>query len=102
MVINTSELREKDVINTCNGRRLGTICDYQLDTEHGRLCAVYVTEQLFGIFCDKNSIRIPWEDIVCIGADTVLVQLREDPCRAPCGSTCEGKREKRKHGGWLF
>lgn len=101
MVINTSELREKDVVNTCDGRKLGTICDYQIDTECGKVCAIYVTEQLFCIPRDKNVIRIPWDGIVCIGADTVLVQVREDNCRGTC-EPCGGKNDKRKRGGWLF
>ncbi len=100
MIINASELREKDVINTCGGRRLGYICDYQIDTDCGKICAIYVTEQLFGVFCGRNAARIPWEKIVCIGEDTVLVQMPENFCCEPC----EGKREKekRKKGGWLF
>lgn len=108
MIINSSELREKDVINTCNGRKLGTICDYRIDTECGRVCAVYVTGQLFGIFCDKNVMMIPWDKIECIGDDTVLVRVREEDCREPCGGVGDCKRsvgadkDKRKKGGWLF
>ncbi len=99
MIINASELREKDVINTCGGRRLGFICDYQIDAECGKICAIFVTDQGFGLFFCKNAARIPWEKVVCIGEDTVLVQMPENFCCEPC----EGKREKRKKGGnWLF
>ena len=103
MLINASDLREKDVINTCGGRRLGYICDYQIDGDCGKICAVYVTGQpmMFGLFCCKNALRIAWEDIVCIGEDTVLVQLPESCHCEPC----DGKPEthgKRKKGGWLF
>ena len=97
MLINSSELREKDVINTCGGRRLGYICDYQIETDCGKICAVYVSVQpmMFGLFCCKNALRIAWEDIVCIGEDAVLVRLPESCC-------CEPDTGKRKRSGWLF
>ena len=108
MIISASELREKDVINTCGGRRLGFICDYQIDTECGKITAIFVTEQLFGMFGGRNAVKIPWEKVVCIGADTVLVEMPENFCCEPCGCR-DGEEEKRcrehgkrKRGGWLF
>ena len=101
MIINSSELREKDVINICGGRRLGYICDYQIDTECGKICAIFVTEQLFGVFCGRNAARIPWEKVVCIGKDAVLVQMPEEFCCEPCEGK-RGKEKRRKDGGWLF
>lgn len=98
MIVNASELREKDVINTCDGRRLGFICDYLIDTDCGKICAIFVTEQFFGMFSAKNTIKIPWEKIICIGEDTVLVEVRENIRCEPC----DCKREKYKKGGWLF
>ncbi len=97
MIVNASELREKDVINTCGGRRLGYICDYRIDADCGRILAIFVTEQAFGPFGGRNPLCIPWEKVVCVGEDTVLVQMPEN-CRC---EPCEGKREK-KRGGWLF
>lgn len=98
MIRNASELREKDVINTCGGHRLGFICDYQIDTDCGKICAIFVTDQMFGMFCGKNTIRIPWEKIVCIGEDTILVEMPEN-CRC---EPCEEKRGRRKKGGGLL
>lgn len=99
MILNASELREKDVINTCGGRRLGFICDYQIDADCGKICAVFVTDQMFGTFCCKNTIRIPWEKIVCIGEDTILVEMPEN-CR--CEPFEEKRGKRKKGGGWLF
>jgi len=102
MLISTSELREKDVINTCGGRRLGYICDFRIDTECGKICEVFVTDQLFG-FGGRSIVKIPWENIVCIGEDAVLVQLPENFCCEPCGGEGKPERGKRKKGGgWLF
>ncbi len=96
MVVNASELREKEVVNTCDGKRLGYICDYRIDTDCGKICAIFVSEQMFGLLGGKNPLCIPWEKIVCIGEDTVLVQMPSVRCEP-----CEGRREK-KRCGWLF
>ena len=47
MMCNSSALREKDVINICDGRRLGFICDFVIDTDCGKICAVYVSDHFF-------------------------------------------------------
>ncbi|MGN1345491.1 MAG: YlmC/YmxH family sporulation protein [Eubacteriales bacterium] len=99
MILNASELREKDVINTCGGRRLGFICDYQIDVDCGKICAIFVTDQLFGMFCCKNALKIPWDKIICIGEDAVLVQVPEEFRCEPCE---EKKGKRKKGGGWLF
>lgn len=102
MIISASELREKDVINTCDGKKLGYICDFVIDTDCGKICDVYVTDQFFGVFQNKNTIKIPFEKINCIGEDTILVNLGQIPhCtdNQQCG--CDHKKDRKKHG-WLF
>ena len=97
MMCNSSALREKDVINICDGRRLGFICDFVIDTDCGKICAVYVSDHFFGFSGQKNSIKIGWECISCIGDDTILVRVEGyDGCRE---SKCDGDGGKKKKGG---
>ena len=35
MTLTSCELREKDVINVCDGKKLGYICDMDIDTDCG-------------------------------------------------------------------
>ena len=37
-----NELREKEIINICDGARLGRICDLELDDCTGLLCSIVV------------------------------------------------------------
>ena len=92
MLLNTSKLRELDVINVCDGRRLGWMCDFEVDGSCGRICAVFVSEKYFSICGQKNPLRIPWERVVCIGEDAVLVDCGKDA--EPCGKE-ECQRPKR-------
>lgn len=67
-------LRDKDVINVCDGKKIGYICDMVIDSECGRIVSLSVSDRYFGFTAQKNPIRIPWDKIRCIGKDTVLVE----------------------------
>jgi YlmC/YmxH family sporulation protein len=76
-MVKISELRNRDVINVVDGKRLGVICDLDIDLENGRICAIIVpgTTRLFSFFGGGRDYVIPWEHIVKIGVDTILVEL---------------------------
>ena len=68
-----AELREKDVINVCTGKRVGFVDDLVLDTDCGRIAELSVSPHFFAL-TQKSAVRIPWSDIVCVGEDAVLVR----------------------------
>ncbi len=84
------DLRDKEVINTCNGHRFGYVTDVEIDLCAGRLTAILVPGECGGLFARSQDIRIPWEKIERIGKDTILVALAELP---PC---CEGEKGRKK------
>ena len=75
-------LGEKSVINLCDGKDLGYVCDVRFSTEEGKICAL-VVPKCCGIFSAGKceSLIIPWEKVECIGADTVLVRINENECK---------------------
>ena len=75
-----SELRQTDVLNICDGRRLGRPYDICLN-EHACVEAIIVPEQcgMLGMFkLDKEGLMIPWDRIRRIGDDVILVELDSD------------------------
>jgi YlmC/YmxH family sporulation protein len=72
-----SDLRVRDVINIADGRRLGLICDVELDLQHGRITALVVPgpARFFGLFGRERDYVIAWDDIVKIGEDVILVDV---------------------------
>lgn len=76
-MIRVAELRQREVINVIDGRRLGTIKDIDLDLEEGRIRALIVPGQggkfLF-FFGREEDLVIPWENVVKIGVDVILVE----------------------------
>jgi YlmC/YmxH family sporulation protein len=74
-LIRISELRERDVVNVNDGRRLGMIRDLELDLEKGTVKAIIVPAAggVWGKLSRAKDILIPWDKIVKIGVDTILV-----------------------------
>lgn len=98
MIMNYSCLREKDVVNVCDGKKVGYICDILIDCDCGKICALYVSDRFFGFTAQKSPAKIPWDKIVCIGEDTVLCDLGRDFC--PPKTACGDKKPKK--GGRIF
>ena len=73
-----TDLRNKDVIWRCDGKRIGNICDVDVDTCSGKVVAIviYGRNRCFGLLGHEEDIRIRWEDIEVIGDDTVIVSRR--------------------------
>ena len=76
MKTTTLELREKEVINLCDGARLGYPSDFEFDMSDGRILALIIPgERGFFGACKNRDIVIPWCKIECIGEDTILIKL---------------------------
>ena len=72
------ELQTKDVINIVDGRKLGSIGDLEIDLETGFVRALIIPPEgkFFGLFSKGDEVVIAWDQIVKIGSDVVLVDLR--------------------------
>ena len=69
------DLRRKEVINICDGCRLGCVADVDIRVPEGQVVAivVYGPCRFFGLFGHEADCVIPWSDITTIGEDAVLV-----------------------------
>ncbi len=71
-------LKNKEVINICDGKRLGFVCDGQLDLSCGRMISIIVPGECnFLGFSRGDNILIPWECIERIGDDIIIVKVPE-------------------------
>ena len=68
--------KQKEVINLNDGKRLGYVQDVEADFESGEITAIVVpgTSKLFSVG-GKNDIIIPWNKIIKIGEDIILVDI---------------------------
>ena len=73
-----AELRTKEVIDVHDGKRLGRVMDIEFCVSTGCVQAIVVPGQfkVGNLFKgERSGVVIPWERIVRIGDDVILVQL---------------------------
>lgn len=71
------ELRRKEVINICDGARLGNICDLEIDDCTGVINAIIVPGpcRMWGLLRSDEELVIPYCKINKIGDDVILVEI---------------------------
>jgi len=77
-LVKISDLRMREVINVVDGRRLGPIKDIDINVDEGKILAVLLPghqQRFMGFFGREEEIVVPWEKIVKIGIDVILVNL---------------------------
>jgi YlmC/YmxH family sporulation protein len=76
LLTKTSELREREVVNVLDGRRLGLASDLEIEAETGRIKAIVVPGpgKFLWLFGKSEDFIIPWERIIKIGVDVILVE----------------------------
>ena len=87
-----ADLRCKEVVNVCDGLRMGFVCDVILNDATGQLLAIVVPGpcRFLGMFGHEDDYIIPWENIRRIGDDLIIVEISGDY-----------RREKRPKRPWF-
>ncbi|GAA0364742.1 YlmC/YmxH family sporulation protein [Bacillus horti] len=80
-MLKISEFQTKDVVNISDGRKLGTVSDLEINLKQGRIDAIVCPgpSKFFGMLSGGQEVVIPWNQIVKIGSDVILVRLDEKP-----------------------
>ena len=92
--VTTTELSCMEVINLCDGARLGYPSAVELNVEDRCVTALLVPKES-GLLCfgKQEMYRIPWCRIECIGEDTILVKLSDSDL---AGCSCQSHGRKRR------
>ena len=70
-----SALQEKEVINVCDGKRLGCVCDLEIDIHTGKICTIIIPEDSkWNFFAKERAFFVPWRCIRRIGDDIILIE----------------------------
>lgn len=88
-----ADLHYKEVINISNGHRLGFVSDIDMDQKTGQVLALIVPGpyRVLGLFGREADYILPWESIIRIGDDIILIDDSAEIQRP--------RREKRPTGG---
>ena len=76
-IMRLCELRQKDVINCRDGKRLGHIYDLCIDSCTGKISHFIVSKscKIFGIIGGDEEQVIPFQCVKVIGKDVVVVDI---------------------------
>lgn len=82
--ITLSELRCREVINLCDGARMGYVSDLQFNPDTGQITALVVPETagVLGLLGRGEDAVIPWESVEKIGEDIIFVRYAAS-CPSP-------------------
>ena len=96
MFCRITDMHDKEVINVCDGMRLGCVDDVEVDTCTAQVVSIviYGRSKCMGLLGHEEDIVIPWKEIEVIGEQTILVN---HSMPSQCGTI--GK--KRHHSGLL-
>ncbi|MCI8514986.1 MAG: YlmC/YmxH family sporulation protein [Lachnospiraceae bacterium] len=81
------ELKQKEVINICDCKRLGYIVDVEFDVRSGCICAFIIPGPggICGLFGREYEYVIPFGCVRQIGEDIVLVEVNPEDIMHKCG-----------------
>ena len=89
-ICSTEDIRKKEVINLCDGARLGCATDFEISVCDAKIVALVIPSGGWLGIGKRDSIVIPWENIECIGEDTILVKVETI-------NTCQPSCDRKKH-----
>jgi len=72
------DIKQKEVVNIFDGRCIGHVFDLVIDCRCGTICAIIVpgcSKLRSCFFGGGDDIIIPWNKIVKIGEDVILVEM---------------------------
>ena len=80
------DLRRKEVINICDGKRLGFITDADFDRNTGCICAFIIPgpAHICGFLGRDSEYVVPFRCVEQIGEDFVLVKAVTEECLNKC------------------
>ncbi|MBM7613721.1 YlmC/YmxH family sporulation protein [Alkaliphilus hydrothermalis] len=80
-----SAMSGKEIVNLCDGSRLGIIgdSDLLLDEKTGKIVALLIPDQknVFSFMSSNAIMEIPWQAIKKIGNDMIIIELEDDDKR---------------------
>lgn len=78
-MVKVTEFQVKDVVNVSDGKRLGSIEDFEINLNTGKIEAVVIgsSGKVLGFFGKEEEVVIPWRNILKIGEDVILVRYKD-------------------------
>ncbi|SFL99747.1 sporulation protein, YlmC/YmxH family [Gracilibacillus orientalis] len=79
-MITLSALQMKDIVYIEDGTKIGNLTDIEINVDIGNITNIVVATKTktLGVFGESREIIIPWEHVMKIGHDVILVKKNGD------------------------
>ena len=77
-MLNTEEIRNKEVINIYDGKSMGFVCDIEINLKEGRIDGIVLPgdKSFMKIFGREQTDHIvKWKYVKTVGEDVILVDV---------------------------
>jgi len=77
-MLNTDNIKNKEVINICDGKSMGFVCDIEINLREGRIEGIVLpgSRGLLSMFGrETEDFIIKWKDVRTVGEDVILVEV---------------------------
>ena len=73
-----SDLQNKNLVNTTDGKNIGNIIDVNIDYKSGNIDSFIIESKtnLFKFLNKDHDVEVKWSDIEKIGEDVILVNIK--------------------------
>ena len=95
-----SDLQERQIVNIADGKCLGNIKDIELNVLDGTIQALVLpnTGGFWSMLQNQGDLLIPWQKVIRLGVDVVLIDMPELVDGAGGGK--RQKRRKKEEPAW--
>ena len=73
ILYSVNAIRSMEVVDISTGSKLGYVRDYKVDLSTNKVVSLFLPSNSKGWFSKEDDIEIPWEKVVKIGVDVLLV-----------------------------
>ena len=70
-------IRSMEVIDVSTGSKLGYARDFKVDLESNKVVSIFLPALAKGWFSKEDDIEIPWDKVIKIGVDVLIVDASE-------------------------
>ena len=76
-MLNTEEIRNKEVINIYDGKSMGFVCDIEINLKEGRIDGIVLPgdKSFMKIFGRETNYIVKWKYVKTVGEDVILVDV---------------------------
>ena len=78
-MVSLAVLCEKDIISISTGQNIGRADDIEFNEKNAKVenLIVFGRPKLFGLLGRGKDVRIPWEDVITVGKDVILINSQD-------------------------